>query len=68
MPDVSIYTFDSYSVADRGYDTPCWIWQGGISNWGYGVIHVAGKRSSANAHKISYESHIGPSPRGEGRS
>jgi len=37
----------------------CWIWMGGKSNEGYGIVHMGDKRSM-RAHRFSYELHIGP--------
>jgi hypothetical protein len=47
-----------YVEEDRGYGTPCWIWQRGIDAAGYG--RVAGTR----AHRVFYERHVGPIPEG----
>lgn len=49
---------DLYIVEDRGYTSPCWIWQGSINPDGYG------KRSGKYAHRIMYEKHIGAIPIG----
>lgn len=47
--------FDSrYRVSDSG----CWIWQGSVSNTGYGRI------GSRYAHRVSYERSNGPIPDG----
>lgn len=43
-----------YLAEDRGHDSPCWIWQGRLNRDGYGVY---GHR---NAHRIAYESRVGP--------
>ena len=48
-----------YTVEDRGYDTPCWIWQGFIDDRGYGQ---AGRNTGA--HRALYEEHVGPIPDG----
>lgn len=44
-----------YAVEDRGYDTPCWIWQGAKSKEGYGRVHLNGQ--SCGAHRLFYEHH-----------
>lgn len=50
-----------YVPEDRGYSTPCWIWQLHIDRGGYGHINIG---SSALAHRVVYEQHKGPIPPG----
>ena len=45
---------------DRSGD--CWIWTGTALQSGYGVIHRDGKR--LYAHRVSYETYVGPIPEG----
>lgn len=40
----------------------CWPWTGEITEKGYGVLHLNGKR--VLAHRASYEAHVGPIPEG----
>jgi hypothetical protein len=47
-----------FIVEDRGYKTPCHIWQRGLSHNGYGQI--SGKR----AHVVYWEREHGPMPEG----
>lgn len=47
-----------FSVEDRGYSSPCWIWQGVYSNTGYGSIGGNG------AHKVAYEQYNEKVPQG----
>lgn len=45
----------------------CWIWQGTIMNSGYGQIGVrvgGGKQRTTGAHRVSYETFVGPIPEG----
>ena len=49
-----------YAVTPNG----CWIWMAGLSTNGYGRICV-GKRP-AEAHRVSWEIHRGPIPKGNG--
>lgn len=42
-------------------ETHCWIWQGALSNKGYGQICTDRTRS---AHRVSYETFVGPVPLG----
>jgi hypothetical protein len=51
-----------YIEEDRGYATPCWIWQRGIKRDGY-PKDWDGKRS-VQAHRYYYEMHVGPIPEG----
>lgn len=52
-----------YVEEDRGYDTPCWIWQLKISQTnGYGHVNAGGK--DFLAHRYYYEQHKGPIPAG----
>ena len=62
------------SVLDRlfaktSYDlnTDCWLWQGEITNNGYGRLAVKrpdGKYRSQYAHRLMYEAMVGPIPAG----
>jgi hypothetical protein len=52
-----------YSIEDRGYETPCWIWQLAIHHEnGYGIETVA--RKKYHAHRRAYEQANGPIPDG----
>ena len=45
----------------------CWIWTGGLFSTGYGQFNRANGRSGGQplqAHRVSYELHIGPIPDG----
>lgn len=54
-----------YLVEDRGYDTPCWIWQRYVNRTGYGRLKRSGKHGPAMlAHRWYYELHRGPIPAG----
>jgi hypothetical protein len=44
---------DAYTVEDRGYTTPCWIWAGTITNQGYPVRRV--KYVTQRMHRVYYE-------------
>jgi hypothetical protein len=45
---------------DRGFETPCWIWQLGVDTHGYGKVR--GER--LKAHRVAYEDAVGPIPAG----
>jgi HNH endonuclease len=47
-----------------GMDTPCWIWIGGKTNFGYGNVWSFDLRRIVRAHRASYEMHNGPIPAG----
>ena len=49
---------------DRGYRTPCWIWQLCIGKNGYGYGHLPGTRQGALAHRLAYEERHGAIPDG----
>lgn len=55
---------DRYRVQDCGFITPCWIWQGHITEEGYGRTRVAHAAPLVMAHRLSYEQRIGPIPEG----
>lgn len=46
---------------DRGYGTPCFIWQGSFTEKGYPTIY-RGYRTTA--HRWLYEEKVGPIPEG----
>jgi hypothetical protein len=52
----------SYAEEDRGYATPCWVWQRGCNDKGYGLFRLHGKRYYA--HRWFYEQRHGPSTAG----
>lgn len=45
-------------VEDRGYETPCWIWQGAKNSQGYGYLTIRYKQW--RAHRWVYEQRVGP--------
>jgi hypothetical protein len=53
---------EPYVVEDRGYTTPCWVWQRYVSTNGYGMTWVDGRKVSA--HRAAYEQAHGPIPDG----
>ncbi len=48
-----------YTVEERGFGTPCWVWRRKLDSGGYG-------QDAANrmAHRIHYERLVGPIPEG----
>lgn len=53
-----------YIVEDRGYDTPCWIWQWGKNSHGYGRMWVGSEQRLCLSHRVYYERYKGPIPDG----
>jgi hypothetical protein len=47
---------------DRGYDSPCHIWQGSLMPLGYGQVRADGR--TRQAHRVAYERERGPIPLG----
>jgi len=41
---------------------PCWPWKGTIADHGYGVVMIDSK--TKYVHRLSYQLHVGPIPRG----
>ena len=42
--------------------TGCWLWTSGLWGGGYGAFFLRGKK--VQAHRFSYEHHVGPIPEG----
>lgn len=55
-----------YVEGDRGYETPCWIWQLRCSETGYPLYTwtVNNKRTTRKMHRWYYEQTKGPIPEG----
>lgn len=53
---------DRFRIVDMGYETPCWVWQLGRNEDGYGLVADGGR--SRKAHVVSYEQLVGPVPGG----
>lgn len=54
-----------YTVEDRGYETPCWIWARYLDPNGYGrCTKGPGRRGAMLAHRAYYERLVGPIPEG----
>lgn len=47
---------------DRGHDTPCWIWQGALNCYGYGLVWHRDR--TAAAYKVAFQERNGPVPDG----
>lgn len=61
-PGRFVYTGPQYLIEDRGYKTPCWVWQYGIDKDGYGILIVEGEKF--RAHRYMFEKHRGLIPVG----
>lgn len=51
-----------WALEDRGYDTPCWVWQRALGSNGYARKRV--HRKNYGAHRWYYEAVHGPIPEG----
>lgn len=47
----------------RKTDT-CWLWTSGLNEHGYGWVSRTRKLGPTRAHRMSYELHVGPIPKG----
>lgn len=56
------YAIEPYVIENKGYATPCWIWQRATDRDGYGTTHISGK--GVRAHRVFYEQHFGAIPDG----
>ena len=56
-----------YVEEDRGYETPCWIWQRYLQPDGYGrcVVKTEDGKKSMGAHAMMWERVNGPVPEGK---
>ena len=52
----------NYAMEDRGFDTPCWVWQKSKKASGHGQVGV--NRRPVLAHRHYYEREKGPIPEG----
>ncbi len=50
------------AIEDRGYETPCWIWQRALHRLGYGSVNRVDQ--SKYAHVVYYTAKNGPVPEG----
>ncbi len=53
---------NTYSEEERGYHTPCWVWQRSLSTFGYGKLWEEGRLQPA--HRVYYERKYGSVPQG----
>ena len=58
------YKKNRYLIEDRGFPTPCWVWQLGQVGAGYGGEWDNGRRRMVSAHILAYERAFGPVPAG----
>ncbi len=52
---------EKYQIVEPG---GCWVWTGAMDKKGYGAFSYKGQNSKA--HRVSWEIHHGPIPRGKG--
>lgn len=54
-----------YSIEDRGYESPCWIWTHSKSKSGYGIFQITRKEFIESvAHRAAYILLVGKIPDG----
>lgn len=58
------YIRERIAIEDRGYATPCWIWQLSLNHGGYGQGHAPGTPRVDTAHRFSYRAFVGDIPVG----
>lgn len=51
-----------FEVRDCGYETPCWVWTGTLSDEGYPILTINGSR--VYGHRMALSLLIGPIPKG----
>jgi hypothetical protein len=49
---------------DRGYKTPCWIWQGACISGGYAEVWDTPSGRPVTLHRKMYQERFGPVPKG----
>lgn len=56
----------AYVAEDRGFETPCWVWQWTLSRYGHGqrMVGRGASRRSVYAHRHEWERVNGPVPGG----
>jgi hypothetical protein len=64
MSHARIDVFTHYVIADKGYPSPCWLWQGSISENGYGIKSNPVSRKKIYLHRLYYEKFKGLIPAG----
>jgi hypothetical protein len=64
LPGHHLRKKNHFALEDRGYTTPCWIWQLATNPKGYGRVRVPNEDRKMLAHRFYYEKHVGPVPEG----
>lgn len=64
MQSMRDYICERIAIEDRGYETPCWIWQRCVTEKGYALGTVPGERKNVRVHRAAYEEFVGPIPPG----
>jgi hypothetical protein len=62
--DAKTYIAARIRVEDRGYSSPCWVWQRSLTEKGYGRGPVPGFAGNSRVHRATYELYVGPIPEG----
>lgn len=53
-----------FKEEDRGFVSPCWIWQRALSSTGYGSVYCFDRKTRISAHVAVYQERVGPIPVG----
>jgi hypothetical protein len=62
--DAKAYIAARIAVEDRGYSSPCWIWQKALTEKGYGRAHIPGFSGMPRVHRATYELYVSAIPDG----
>jgi hypothetical protein len=62
--DAKQFIADRVTIEDRGYSSPCWVWQKALTEKGYGRSKIPGFRRTMRVHRATYELYVGPIPEG----
>ncbi len=58
------HTEQFYNRVSPEPNSGCWLWIGMIGPSGYGVFSSGKRKSNQQAHRVSYELHVGSIPKG----
>lgn len=61
VPSNKLAIEDGFTIEERGYKTPCYVWRHGLKE-GYAVVNRNGR--PATVVRIRYEEQVGPFPEG----
>lgn len=62
--DARAYIEARVIVEDRGFTSPCWVWQRSLDAYGYAQAWFKELGRVAKVHRVAYEAFVGPFPEG----